>query len=397
MRRLSVILLSLLFLLGMTACGSGIQDAETTPASGNETPVPETEDTSEEETKVEHMTEGFETVTPVAENGVYTMSALRGWVKLHGRSRFLSDGALTADLSASGFTLRVDASGGDLTVCYRNNYRLYFAVFVDGTEVLRPLCEKGEGAFSVTLTPGVHTVEVLKETEARAENGAFSEITGISVDGTILEKEPDRDVFIEFIGDSITCGDGSLGTYASGEVWSLADHSATHGFAYLAAQELGADYALVAKGGIGFIKESGGATIDPFYDTFCIYRDRTPYTPARTPDLIVLEIGANDGSVSTEEEYYNALTAFIAKLRALYGKEIPIVWFGSSDRNYGAMRRYMLEVKKEDPNLYATQYKCKGLGSAALATQSAGHPSAEEQETIAEALVKLIREKKLVP
>ena len=367
----------------LAGCHSGTPEMKTDESGKNtEEAMMETETTAAPE-------------YPAAVEGIYSMKSLEQWAKFHNRHYFLRDGSMAADWSASGFTMNVNAKGGDFDVYYKADYEVYLSIMVDGEEAARPKAETGEGHVSVFLSEGIHEVSVYKETEINPKGKGFN-FAGIAFEGEILEKPADAPLFIEYIGDSIACGDGSLGVYTSGEVWKNADHSATHGFPFLLSKMLGADYSIVAKGGIGLLKPSGDWTMTDLYPYVTGYRDHiVKYDFSVVPDIIVLELGANDGSYA-EIEYYNALKEFIEKLRAAYGPGIPIVWFGHNQKFCDSMKRYMLTVKSTDPDLYALNFAYGGSGSAALSTQSKGHPSAGEQQEIADKIYEFLQEKRLI-
>lgn len=289
---------------------------------------------------------------------------------------------MTMDFSASGFEMNVEAEG-DMTISYLAGYDMYVAVFVDGLQVDRPLLSNGAGELKIKLTKGTHTVMVLKETEVNT-SGKTLNLLSMTFEGKILEKPADRDLYIEFIGDSIACGDGSLGVYTAGQKWSLQDHSGTHGFGYLTAKNLDADWSVFARGGIGFMKPAGDYTAGQMFGFVNLYRDKlTTYKPARIPDVVVVELGANDDKNDTAG-FVAAYNDLLNQIRGLYGDDVKIVWTGKNTNQFKAAQ-YVME-QREDPNLFAFQFAYGGSGSAALTTQTSGHPSAEEQQLFADAL-----------
>ena len=382
----------------LTGCNGGAASTET--ESKTEEAMTETEKTepvTETETEEETLPETTEAPAyPEIENGMYTMKSLDGWAKFHNRFYFLKDGSMTADWSASGFTMNVDNTGDKFLIHYKSLDQVWLSVWIDGEEHFRPCIEAGEGTVAVEMEPGIHTVSAFRETEISPTGKTFN-LKGITFEGTILERPADSDLFIEYIGDSISCGDGSLGTYKSGEVWVRADHSATHGFPFYLSRMLGADFSIVAKGGIGLLNPSGDYAMGELYPYVTGYRDHiVEYDFKRIPDLVILELGANDGGYE-EYQFYDKLKEFIAQIRKVYGPDVPIVWFGSSERFYGTMVRYMANVKNEDTNLYAFRFEYGRTGSAALATQTSGHPNAAEQLETAEKIFEFLKMNELIP
>lgn len=212
--------------------------------------------------------------------------------------------------------------------------------------------------------------------------------------GEILPADKDKDLLIEVCGDSISCGDGAIGVYTAGQAWKKEDHSYTHSFTYYIGQKLDCDMQLCGKGGIGITKEVGGFTNDTLYDGICFYRgDKKGWKPERLPDIIILEIGANDSSAS-EAEYKDKLLSFMQRLRKKVGDDIPFVWAGKNQRNHMVVQSIISSGKI--PNLYAVMHDYGGKGSAALATQTAGHPDAAGQEGFADAIIKCMKDNGLI-
>lgn len=339
-----------------------------------------------------------EAMTVLARDGGnrYTMAGLWEDVKWLNRTTPVKSG-MAADWSASGFEMHLRSDGGEFRVYYQVNYSLFFAVFVDGVQVDRPLCSGSGNSFAVTLSAGEHTVKVCKETEVSTSSSCT--LTGVEFAGEILERPADQELLIQVIGDSIACGDGSLGTYVSGQAWVLQDHSGTHGYAYLLGQALQVDVDIVARGGIGLIKAAGDYTIGQLYDYVNRYRstkDMVNFETERVPDIIIVEQGANDSvnnGTCTETEYQDELLRFVKMLRQKWGDGPAIVWVGKNAGHYASAQN----IKAYVGDRYHTfQFSYGGGGSAALATQSSGHPSATEQQDMANAIAAFLRENGIV-
>ena len=319
------------------------------------------------------------------------MAAIAHDAKLYGRCS-VSMG-LTMDFSASGFELNVESKGNPMNIEYIAGHDSYVAVFIDGKQADRPLLTAGNGTLTIPLTKGQHTVMVLKETEVQT-NGKTLQLVSFDFDGAILEKPADRQLYIEFIGDSIACGDGSLGKYVSGQKWSLEDHSGTHGFAYLTAKSLGADWSVFARGGIGLIKAAGDYTAGQMFPYMNRYRDSvTKYEPVRIPDIVVVELGANDDKNDTSG-FVAAYNQLIDQIREQYGPDVKIVWTGQNYNQYNSAQ--YVANQRQDANMYVFLFDYGGSGSAAVATQKAGHPDASEQQAFADALAGFLRKNVLI-
>lgn len=375
--------LAALFLAIFTAAALfGCQGAKNGQTDG-------TDDSASSETE---STEEKELVYPEKTDGMFTMKALEDWAKFNGRYYFSGKTGMTFDWSSSGFSVNAETEDTDFTVFIRAGYDLYVSVYVDGAEAARPLVKKEDASFSVPLTKGTHTVTIYKDTEVNTSGSA--DLLGIDFEGTLLPPPENKKLYIEFYGASYETGQGALGTFVQGEAWSLPDHSATHSHCHYLAQKLDADYSIVAKGGIGAVKDAGGYNLPDLFPYVVGYREQlTRYSFERKPDLVIIQLGGNDGS-SDLIGYGNACENFLTNVRAQYGKEVPILWLGRDQGRQDAVKK--AANKLGDTNFYYLTYEVKGLGSAALKTQTKGHPNAEEQENIANTVEKFIWENKLL-
>ncbi len=323
-----------------------------------------------------------------------------GAVKPMGRTQVGGAGIRT-DWSGTGFAATVTVpEEGILEIGYVSSYHTYWAVRLDGQAHWRGYAASNTsgGTFSCRLPAGTHTVEVIKETEISSNQAAYCDLTDVTVPaGTVIEHPGDQELYIEFIGDSYACGDGALGTYQAGAAWTTADHSATNGFSFYTAQALNADWSIVARGGIGLLGDDAQQadtanvlTIDQIYGLASGYRDISAGTAwsGRTPDVIVMELGANDGT-GDMDTWKQKLNAFFGQVRAKH-PNTPIVFFAKNTLHYFAVQE-LIDAGAYD-HLYATCFNFGGAGSAAVKTQKAGHPSAQEHQYIAQELVKFLEQ-----
>lgn len=232
----------------------------------------------------------------------YSIAAMDGYYKTQGRV-YRSGNRLYTDWSASGIEFYADCSG-DVYVIFQvdtvdtEQYGgCYFTVLVDGVEKGRGLCclkERGEQRVKIAsgLAKGTHRFELYRQTEI----GALVSITGVALTGSLLQAPKENDLYVEFVGDSITVGYGNLaasGTANSGKPFYT---NATQGYAYMTAHnKLGADFSLVAVQGIGASVGWQSYTMQEMYTKLRYPKDnRSLYDFARQPDVVVLALGTND-------------------------------------------------------------------------------------------------------
>ena len=231
---------------------------------------------------------------------------------------------------ASGLEFTV-ACEGDIQMTYTALENGYFAVEVDGVmqpDRIRTKTLNNKTVNVVTGLPeGEHTIRIVKDSDINAA-GAFTVLTSIEYfgDPATFRATPDNQYYIEFIGDSITAGKGALmsGVYEADDP----GHSATASYAYQFAKMLGADYSIVARGGIGVIHRSQTLPlimqeVYPYVNGFA--KDPTEYGFERRPDLVVLALGTNDSGDGSADDFHKAMAEMITEIRTGYGEEVPIL------------------------------------------------------------------------
>lgn len=223
----------------------------------------------------------------------------------------------------------------DSSFMNRNN-QARIAIYVNGERVVDDMVDKLEKVYTVAESENVeeYTVRVVKLSEA-----AYSTvgITGIEVT-SIGDIQPTKasDKYIEFIGDSITCGYGVDDEDASHH-FSTTTEDATKTYAYKTAEKLGADYSLVSFSGYGIISGYSGdgnkvpeQTLPQYYDKLgntggtylaaCVAQEMGWDFTKRQPDIVVINLGTNDNSYTKnqsdrKEEYTVAYVEFLKQVR----------------------------------------------------------------------------------
>ncbi|MTH35105.1 lipase [Paracoccus limosus] len=164
------------------------------------------------------------------------------------------------------------------------------------------------------LAPGAHEIRVEKISESFMPAN-FGGILIRRDAGAALPAPPPAARLIEFIGDSDTVGFANGATQrdcSEAEVFARTDTSASFGPALAAA--LGTDYRMIARSGIGLLRNYGGAAQD------ATMRSRYPLAlpgepaasglPQPAADVVVTGIGSNDfGTELTPGEPWSDLAA----------------------------------------------------------------------------------------
>lgn len=329
-------------------------------------------------------------------------------IKLLGRTAVNPEGTgLMCEWAGSGFQVNVSGQGGPMTVAVSNNYYSTWVIQVDGEQVFREHYKSGgEFTFSAQIPAGAHTVTVIKDSENQSLATDRTDLISMTFDGTIETRPGDKDLVIEYIGDSYTTGMGALGTYTPGVAWKLNEHSFTNSYAYQSAKALDADYMIAARAGIGLF--DGVSAAQPDDDPEETIADIYPYTAgfrksgglydfAKQPDLIILEIGTNDGIIESDANFTSAQWKVnlgnMIDLIQEKNPNVPIVLFAAKSYKFKLMKEVAAE--RNDPSIYCYFFNHQGNGTGNT-THMKGHPSGKDAYFVSQSLNSFLMEKGLV-
>ncbi|ETT55647.1 SGNH/GDSL hydrolase family protein [Paenibacillus sp. FSL P4-0338] len=238
------------------------------------------------------------------------------------------------EFSFYGRAARITLQGDDIAATGNNLARI--GISVNGRRVIDDQVDQPRKTYTVfeSDTAQEVTVRITKLSEAAMSTVGISEIE-VEAEGGIMPT-PSPQHTIEFIGDSITCGYGVDDEEAL-HTFSTATEDVTKAYAYLSAEQLGADYSMVCYSGYGII--TGYTENDQKLTTHLLpdYYERvgksegrfggsllpqeTPWDFSRfTPELIVINLGTNDDSYTKEDsakqaDYAENYVSFLQKVR----------------------------------------------------------------------------------
>jgi lysophospholipase L1-like esterase len=191
-----------------------------------------------------------------------------------------------------------------------------------------------------------------------------------TADTDSIKPTPQKQIKVEFIGDSITCGYG-VDDPDPLHNFKTSTEDVTKAFAYKTAHDLDVDYSMFSISGYGIIS---GYTGDPqerhdeqliptFYESMGLSYDRMEGIPAAqdiswdfsgyTPDIIVINLGTNDDSYCQDDEsrqsWFGAeYVKFLKTVRKHNPKAYIVCAFGlMGDRLYPTICKAADEYKKE--------------------------------------------------
>ena len=388
----------ILTVMMLAGCGKG-SDSDVSGTSANENTAGAAVDFPADTT--------IETVyTPSPEN-----------VKTLGRT-YYEDGKLLCALSGSGveFTfsgtkcvITLIGDSGSLNAGNSNSHARV-AFYVNGERVADEMIKKYMDDYTVfeSDTPKEVTVTVVKLSESAQSTFCIGDI---KVTGTAIRPTAQKELLIEFIGDSITCGYG-VDDPDKNNHFSTKTEDVTKTYAYLTAQALDADYSMVSFSGHGIISgyttgdKVPEQTVQQYYDKlgFC-WTANPHFNPVeltwdfsvRQPDVIVINLGTNDESytgadAARREEYRAAYVEFIKTVRTNNPEAKILCTLGiMGDGLYPAVEAAVADYTAEtgDCNVSAMKFDVQA------ATDGYGadwHPSPVTHEKAAEKLVAEIKE-----
>ena len=187
------------------------------------------------------------------------------------------------------------------------------AIGLDGVRAVDAMIDAPEKTFALTAEDGEHIVRIVKLSET-----AMSTCGIKSIEAENIRPTEQKARFVEFIGDSITCGYGMDDEVAEHH-FVTGTEDATRAYAYRTAQALDADYSLVSISGYGIIsgytataEERITAQLIPTYYeklgfSYGVYEGDVPQDvrwdfSARQPELVVINLCTNDDSYCLDHE-----------------------------------------------------------------------------------------------
>ena len=333
----------------------------------------------------------------------YDLSKFADKLKLLGRCQILKDG-IACDHSATGIEFSVLIIGELTLKIYTTVERehcdaAYFTVYIDGVrqeERVEALAGEQNLLIANFAEKGEHTIKLVKQTEM---NFNLCTLYSLCFDGELLTPPAKKEKYIEFIGDSLSCGMGNLGKKGVPEPQTSRWEDVTQGYTYGTAEKLDADYSIISESGIGL----AGSWHDPLFDFYSAWsykRDKDlKYDFARVPDLISVNLVTNDFYLNCDfkicsvEEVIEKTKEFIAFVRSSYGKAIPIVWVGRfmflGERYINAVDTAIAELGGVDAKIYRLDVPTSSGGAH-------GHPDVAGHSAARDMLVEFIKENNLL-
>ncbi len=236
---------------------------------------------------------------------------------------------LTLFWTASGIECNIKAS--ELWIELEADYEIYepwISIVVNGEYLSRRMLDKGRQWICLFrgMNPDcVKNIKVLKEVQAMpSDDKHCMQIHALRTDGHFLPVE-EKKYKIEFIGDSITSGEGSMGAVIE-EDWIPMWFSTQNNYARMVADEVQAEYRIISQSGWGAYTSwdnNPKAAIPLYYEKVCgvLNGEKNSALGAYElndfnewqPDVVVINLGTNDGGAFNSPEWLDTETGKVYK------------------------------------------------------------------------------------
>jgi lysophospholipase L1-like esterase len=249
---------------------------------------------------------------------------------------------------------------------------------------------RGEYLVAENLDVGKHNVKLVKQSHV-AHN--ISTLLSLKMKGELIDAPADKDLLIEFVGDSITCGYGVVNYPTAGvKSYGTADYTdASQAYAYKTAELLDADYSMISVSGWTLI--SGDVSVPEKVYNYTSYRRSATevYTPQRAADVVVINLGTNDiGREDYADKYIPEAKEFVSAVREKNPNAVVVFAYGMM-MGGETLKGFEADVQTIVRDLGASN---AGVFAVKLPTnQDAGngHPSVEGHTEAAEILADFIK------
>ncbi len=325
--------------------------------------------------------------------------------------------------SSASAEMKVEASHLEVQIdCSYQSMAPYLSFTVDGLRSQNLVPQKGKHWYPIflNLSNAPHTVRIAKETQPfGGDNEAFVSLVAIRTNGKLLPL-PEAKMKIEFIGDSITSGEGCKGPQAFME-WVPMVFSSSDTYAKLTADALNARYQVISQSGWGVLgawDNNPSGSIPKVYTKICgpvtAQNAQQEYDFSFQPDKVVIALGTNDAGALGSPAYTDPETGVTYKLtespedmqrltegclsflRLLTEKNpgAQLYWIVFYDKGpiHDAILAAVEQARKEGIDVrFHVPLTLDGMSKAEMGSRA--HPGIKAHQKISKALVRLMKTK----
>lgn len=251
------------------------------------------------------------------------------WIKVHGRTVQDRD---PVKLIWTGSAIELNVKCSELYIelesCYVD-YENWISIMINGSFIARQMLKKEKEwipVFRMRNPEKVTNVRIIKDVQAMSCDPEHCiNVYAVKLDGEILPVE-DRPLKIEFIGDSITSGEGTIGT-GPDEDWISMFFCHPFSYPYLVAKKMNADYRVLSQSGWGVYASwdnNPSSALPPYYEEICGlamgdefkklgFLEKNDFASWQ-PDFICVNLGTNDDGAFHNEAFKDPDTGKVYKL-----------------------------------------------------------------------------------
>ena len=301
------------------------------------------------------------------------------------------EGALACDFTCTGIRFSADCEG-DVAIQIRSSSLAYFTLYINGERVDKRFSVSNSYEWitlAEALPKGSYEFEFVKQSQYHM---ATAQLQTVRLTGVFHDAPKERPLFIEFYGDSIVNGSN---IYVDPPT-STENSDGTLAYGWLTARALGADCSIIGRGGQSLSVETEMDIMnDVFFGCGSSQLQNVPdYDFARTPDIVVVNMGCNDGAKGAAIAPFKTRVAeLINNIRAKYGDDIKIVWIYGYRRDAKEYWDYIKQVMEDMGGEYGNLYACQV--SVCYIPKSEGgdgyHPDVENSAIMAEEVTAFLK------
>jgi lysophospholipase L1-like esterase len=208
--------------------------------------------------------------------------------------------------------------------CSYEKYKPYLSFEVDGLRAQTFAPIQGTHWYNVMLgmdASKAHRVRITLESQAfSGDPASYAALLALRFDGE-FQPLPEPECKLEFVGDSLTSGEGLRGPKGFME-WVPMCFSASDGYARLVSDRLKAQYQVVSQSGWGVMRGWDGnprTTLPKVYDSICMphamdapgglnHGGEKQYDFQFGPDAVIVNLGSNDSSALSHNPFIDPAT-----------------------------------------------------------------------------------------
>jgi hypothetical protein len=240
-----------------------------------------------------------------------------------------------------------------------------------------------------------HHVFVCKNTESAV---GYIKIRGVQCSQLLRLKKRKKPV-IEFIGDSITCGNGADSSSCSFGKGSWYDyHNAYGSYGARLARSLRADWILSAVSGIGMNHSCCGIkhTMPDIYEQTGFHRENEKWSFRVKPQIVFITLGQNDGTKALHK-YEKNYVHFLSRLRKRYPSSYFICCTSPmADQTFkeklNTSLQKIVQIQRTRGDVKVSAFSYKGTYTAGYDK----HPTLSQHEQIMNELLLFVRTQKVI-